>query len=168
MIAKLSAAVVMILTIFGAGCYTVTEAPGARGKVIDSKSGTPLRSALITRKSATRVLYGTSGMDENATQATSIRAGKDGSFDLPPVLHTQIAIMYRRNPERIHGLFLIRADGFAAQEVAGYATSRSRWRVDLGTIFLDQRSAAAPNQSLNDDSAPPSGNSDASEGRHGR
>jgi cysteine desulfurase/selenocysteine lyase len=64
-ITKLPVAVVMILATFVTGCYTYTEAPGARGKVFDSKTGTPLRGALITRKSVTGVLYGTSAMLES-------------------------------------------------------------------------------------------------------
>jgi hypothetical protein len=162
MFSKCQIAILIVLTTFVAGCCTYTEAPGARGKVLDRQTRASLRGALITRKSVRGALYGTSGMDRNVSQASSTQAGKSGAFDLRPVLHTQIGFMHRRNPERIQGLFLVKADGYDVHEVNGYATSRSRWRVNFGDIFLDRMSArtsetgAQPNDGL----ATPQRNSD--------
>ena len=67
---------------------------------------------------------------------TTTLSGKNGSFDLPPVLQTEIAFMYLRNPDKIPGTFVVSAEGYATNELHGFATSRDRWRVRLGKVPL--------------------------------
>jgi len=44
--------------------------------------------------------------------------------------------MYLRNPDKIPGTFDDSAEGYATNELHGFATSRDRWRVHFGRVPL--------------------------------
>ena len=123
------------------GCYTCVRAPGAIGKVLDADTGAPVQGAHITRPyiAGPRWIDGLQGRMEvppDGLPAETVSSDKSGRFDFPPVTHTQIAFMYHPNPKSISESFVISADGYATNQLQGVATSRSRWRVDLGRISL--------------------------------
>ncbi|PWU12675.1 MAG: hypothetical protein C5B50_21020 [Verrucomicrobia bacterium] len=71
--------------------------------------------------------------------AESVKSDKRGCFDLAPAMHTEIAFMFMHNPKRIHGSFLISADGYGTNRVEGVATSHNHWRVPVGSISLQRQ-----------------------------
>jgi hypothetical protein len=68
--------------------------------------------------------------------ATTVFSDKSGHFDLAPVTDTKIDFLQLHNPASITGSFRISADGYGTNELQGVATSYTRWRVDLGRVWL--------------------------------
>jgi hypothetical protein len=130
------AILVIPLACFLTGCYTSIQAPGAVGKVVDARTGTPLERARITRIRISGRLEGTTGMTPELEIPDTTWSDKRGSFNLPPILQEKLKFMYLQPPKEIPGSFLVRREGYATQELAGVATRRSRWRVDLGQVPL--------------------------------
>jgi hypothetical protein len=123
----------LLLMFLATGCYTHYRAPGAVGKIVDARTGAPVRGARITRSAMSPPAY---FMELPAATAV---ADKTGAFDLPPDSRTQIRFMYLHNPESLAGSFIISADGYATNELHGTATSRTFWRAQLGKILLQRR-----------------------------
>lgn len=115
--------ILIVLSGLLGGCYTVTETPGAVGRVIDADTGIPVRGAHITPQ---------------GLPAAGVISGRGGEFNLRPATHTQIAFMYLHNPEFMTGSFLVIAPGYATNKLQGDATSHSLWRVDLGKVALNR------------------------------
>ena len=130
------AATLLLVSCFTTGCYTCVLAPGAVGKVVDADTGTPVRVARITRPYIGRDVEARIIVPPEGVPVATTLSGKNGSFDLPPVLKTEIAFMYLRNPDKIPGTFVVSAEGYATNELHGFATSRDRWRVRLGKVPL--------------------------------
>src|SRR6476646_4028400 len=91
----------LLLTCFTTGCYTCVLAPGAVGKVIDADEGTPVRGARISRPRILGTLGVRPGVPPEGIPAENTLSDRIGSFDLPPLLKTEIAFMYLRNPDQM-------------------------------------------------------------------
>jgi hypothetical protein len=126
----------LVLSFFLTGCHTYTQAPGAVGKVVDAETGAAVIGARITRTPVAGGVRGAMGVPPEGLPAVTIFSVRTGEFNLPPALHTQLAFMYLHNPKTISGSFLVTADGYETNELRGIATSRNRWRADLGRVPL--------------------------------
>jgi hypothetical protein len=138
----------LVLTCFTTGCHTRTVAPGAVGKVVDAETGNLVRGARITRSPIPGTFGVRPGLPPEGIPAVTTLSDRNGSFDLPPVLETQIAFMYLRNPAQIAGTFIVSADGYATNELHGFATPSDRWRVHFGRVPLKKLADEALNTSL--------------------
>ena len=138
----------LLLACFTTGCYTCVLAPGAVGKVIDADKGTPIRGARISRPRILETFGVRPGVQPEGIPAENTLSDRIGSFDLPPVLNTEIAFMVLRNPDKIPGTFDVGAEGYATNELHGFASSRTRWRVRLGHVPLKKLANEALNTSL--------------------
>jgi hypothetical protein len=126
----------LVTALFLTGCYTYTQAPGATGKVIDAAMGQPICAAEVTRPRVAGSIGGRPGVPSEALPAATVTTDRNGRFNLPPAMQTQIAFMYLHNPPSISGMFLVTAPGYGTNEVEGVATSRGFWRADLGLVAL--------------------------------
>src|SRR5439155_8730047 len=141
------AAMLLLVSCFTTGCYTCVLAPGAVGKVVDADTGTPVRVARVTRPDIRRGVEARIIVPPEGVPIATTLTGKNGSFDLPPVLKTVIAFMYLRNPDKMAGSFAVSADRYATNELHGFASSRTRWRVRLGEVPLKKLANAVLNTS---------------------
>lgn len=121
------------------GCYTYTQAPGAIGKVVDARTRAPVRGAEITRRSIAGGLNGRPLVPPEGLPSITVTTDRNGCFNLPPAVYTQIMFMYLHNPPSVSGSFIVTAPGYGTNEVEGSATSRSLWRADLGQVPLSKR-----------------------------
>jgi hypothetical protein len=128
-----------------AGCSTYTEAPGAKGKVVEADTGTPIRGALVTRPYIDGAFVPgdpkwRTGVPPEGVPAATVLSDTGGHFDLPPATRTQSPfIMQFHNPKEISESFVISAAGHNPLKVHGVATSRTFWRVDLGRVTLERQ-----------------------------
>lgn len=114
------------------GCHTSYLAPGAKGKVVDATTGASLPNAMVTRLPFQQVY------PMPQVPATTVSVDRHGSFDLPPRFSTEIAFMYRPNPDSMTGTYLVYAEGYATNQIQGISTSRSRWRARLEIVPLER------------------------------
>ncbi len=136
---RLLGILVLLAGVLLTGCYTYTQAPGAVGKVVDADTGAPVRGAKVSRPFISGGLGATPGADPDGLPPATVTTDRGGQFDLPPVVHTQIAFMYLHNPPSMSGSFAVTAPGYATNLVEGTADSRSLWRAKLGTVLLKKQ-----------------------------
>jgi hypothetical protein len=121
-----------VLLTLTTGCYTHYRAPGAVGRVVDARTGVPVRGARITRLAVSLPAY------FEGVPASTVTTDKSGTFDLSPDSRTQFRFMYLRNSESLSGSFIVSANGYATNELHCTATSRDFWRAQLGKILLER------------------------------
>lgn len=128
----------LLVAAWGTGCHTSIYAPGATGRVLDATTYQPVVGARITRPAIKGWNYSSTGNFRPPAGVPSCIAvtGKHGDFNLPPALHTEVAVMYLPNPYSITGSFNVTAEGYVTNELSGIATSRTSWRTELGEIWL--------------------------------
>jgi hypothetical protein len=131
--------VLLMAPLFLTGCYTYTQAPGAKGIVVDAATGKPLRGAEVTRPFVAGGLSGTPGVPSEGLPPATVTADRNGRFNLPPAMHTQIMFMYLHNPPSISGTFDITAPGYSTNHVEGTVRSSGLWRADLREVPLKKR-----------------------------
>src|SRR5690348_2185609 len=122
----------VLLATLNTGCYTSVRAPGATGLVIDARTRVPIQGVRVTRPAEAGGQY----LSPESLPALTVVSDKKGRFDLPPILHTQIAFMYSPNPYSITGSFRVSAEGYLTNDLHGAASRRTSWRVELGQITL--------------------------------
>jgi hypothetical protein len=129
----------LFVPVLATGCYTNVLAPGAKGKVVDAESGRVVQAAQITRPFTTGGLQGDAPLaPAEGLPSTTVATDKSGRFDLPPATHTDLFLRIQ-NPESITGSFRVTAKGYLTNNLQGVATSRSLWRVELGTVTLQRQ-----------------------------
>jgi hypothetical protein len=127
------------------GCYTYTQASGAVGKVVEADTGAPIQGARITRPYIDgRYFPGgpkvRMGVPLEGLPEITVLSDKNGHFDLPPATGSQSAlVMQLHNPETMSESVVISEGGHATINLQGFATSRTRWRVDFGRVLLEKR-----------------------------
>ncbi len=128
---------VMVAFCTGGCVHTNTWAPGANGRVTDSKTDEPIHNASITRVSGEFPANPFSGSYQYIGTVTS---KPNGAFDLPPVRHTTVLELYSKQsePDSLSGSFTITATGYVTRRLDGVARPCSRWRADLGKVRLEQ------------------------------
>ena len=119
------------------GCYSHIVAPGVKGKVVDAVTGKPVWQAEVSRPRMPIGMQSSSSLRFDSVVDARTYSAKNGSFDLPPKLLTDL-IFYNdsRNPKEIHGSFPVGASGYEKNLIEGTATARSRWRVEAGLVHI--------------------------------